>query len=501
MTAIRYCASRIFYTAIAIVVFAIATPQAAFARSAPDSFADQVEQLMPAVVNISTTQKIKTGGAMGFGGMQDPLMDEQLRDLFEKLLPPGAMQGMPGQPAPQEREAQSLGSGFIIDPDGYVVTNNHVIEGASEIHVILSNDTKLDAEVIGHDPKTDVALLKVKSDKKLPFVKFGDSDKSRVGDWVIAIGNPFGLGGTVTAGIISARARNINAGPFDDFIQTDASINRGNSGGPLFNLEGEVIGINTAIFSPSGGSIGIGFAAPSALAKPIIEQLKEHGRTFRGWLGVKIQMVTDEVAESLGMGRTYGALVAEVTPDGPAEKSGLKAGDVIIEFGGREVEEMRFLPRMVAETEIGKKVSVIVLRDGKRREIDVKLGELKEEQTTVATAEEEQKIETPNTETYATHGMNLAEIDDALRQRFGLKPDTKGIMVVTLESGSEAARQGIVFGDVIQRVNDMPVTNLSSFKKAMESVRKAGRKHALLRIWREDTTVFITIPSEAKKKE
>lgn len=428
-------------------------------------------------------------------------MDEQLRELLEKLMPPGAMPGFPGQPMPQEREAQSLGSGFIIDPEGYVVTNNHVIEGASEIHVILSNDTKLDAEVIGHDPKTDVALLKVKSDKKLPYVKFGDSDKTRVGDWVIAIGNPFGLGGTVTAGIISARARNINAGPFDDFFQTDASINRGNSGGPLFNLDGEVIGINTAIFSPSGGSIGIGFAAPSALAKPIIEQLKEHGRTFRGWLGVKIQMVTEEAAESLGMKRAYGALVAEITPEGPAEKAGLKVGDVITKFNGREVAEMRYLPRMVAETEIGNKVEITLLRDGKEHKVTAVLGELKEEQAAEAATEESQHPEKPDVPTYSTHGMSIAEIDNALRLRFSITREITGVVVLELEGGSEAARQGMAIGDVIQQVNDVPVTDLASFKKAMASVRKAGRKHALLRVWRADTTVFITIPSEEEQKK
>lgn len=483
--------SHVFCAVFVAFTVVVATP--ALARPAPDSFADSVEKLMPAVVNISTTQKIRSGG-LAFPNMQDPMMDDQMREFFERLLPPGALQDQP-----VEREAQSLGSGFIISPEGYVVTNNHVIEGASEIHVILSDDTRLDAKVIGHDPKTDVALLKVESDKKLPYVEFGDSDKARVGDWVIAIGNPFGLGGTVTAGIISARARNINAGPFDDFIQTDASINRGNSGGPLFDLEGRVIGINTAIFSPSGGSIGIGFAVPSSLAKPVVEQLKEHGRTFRGWLGVKIQNVDDAVAESLGMKRAYGALVAEVTPDGPADEAGIEVGDVITTFNAQEVEEMRFLPRMVAETKIGVNVPVTVLRDGKTKQVKVKIGELKEEQTVVAETEESQKIEKPDMATYDTQGMRLADIDGALRQRFGIKADIDGVVVVELKRGSEAARQGMVFGDVIQQVNDRKVSDLGSFRKAMESVRKAGRKNALLRVWREDTTVFVTIPTAEKK--
>lgn len=487
---------RPFLGCLMAVSVMLAPLPAAQAAPVPETFADRVETLMPAVVNISTTQKIK--GGVEFPGLQDPMMDKQFREFFEKFLPPGSGFGFEGQP--MEREAQSLGSGFIVSPEGYIVTNNHVIDGASEIHVVLSDDTRLDAEVVGHDPKTDVALLKVKTDKPLPYVGFGDSDKARVGDWVIAVGNPFGLGGSVTAGIISARARNINAGPFDDFIQTDASINRGNSGGPLFNLKGEVIGINTAIFSPSGGSIGIGFAVPSSLAKPVIDQLKEHGRTFRGWLGVKIQEVTDEVAESLGMKKTYGALVAEVNEGGPAEKAGVKPGDIILEFDGREVKEMRFLPRMVADTKIGKAVQVKVLRDGKERTLSVTLGELQEEKATVTAAEEdEQKVEKPGMATYTLHGMSLAGIDDALRQRFGHKADVKGVVVVELARGSEAAKQGMRFGDVIQKVNDIDTPTLDGFKKAMEQVRKAGRKHALLRVFRENTTVFVTIPAEEKK--
>lgn len=481
---------------VALAIIASPLLSVAHARSAPESFADEVERLMPAVVNISTTQKIKGGGVFpGIPGMQDPYMDEQFREFFERMLPPGAQ--LDGQT--QEREAQSLGSGFIIDPDGYVVTNNHVIDGASEIHVILSNDKRLAATVVGHDAKTDVALLKVESSEPLPYVQFGDSDAARVGDWVIAIGNPFGLGGSVTAGIISARARNINAGPFDDFIQTDASINRGNSGGPLFNLDGEVIGINTAIFSPSGGSIGIGFAVPSALAKNIIDQLKEHGRTFRGWLGVKIQIVTDEMAESLKLGKTYGALVAEVTPDGPAEKAGIEVGDVIIEYNGREIAEMRFLPRMVAETTIGESAKVKLLRDGKTRTLTVKIGELEEEQT-IARAKDGTSPEKakPNMATHDTHGMSLADIDTPLRQRYGHESNVRGVVVVSLERGGEAAKQGLVLGDVVQKVNDIDTPDLEAFKKAMSQMQKSGRKHALLRVAREKTTVFITLPTSEK---
>lgn len=475
------------------LALSFSAPPAAEARPAPESFADLVEQLTPAVVNISTTQKIQ--GGLGLPELGDPQMDEQFRDFFERFLPPEANPFN----APIEREAQSLGSGFIISPEGYIVTNNHVIADATEIHVILSNDTKLDAEIVGRDSKTDIALLKVKTDRSLPYVQMGNSDTARVGDWVIAIGNPFGLGGTVTAGIISARARNINAGPFDDFIQTDASINRGNSGGPLFNQQGEVIGINTAIFSPSGGSIGIGFAVPTSLARPIIEQLKEHGRTFRGWLGVKIQTVTEDIAESLGMKKTMGALVAEVNKDGPAEKAGLKVGDIILSFNDHEISEMRYLPRMVAETEIGATVDITVLRDGKKKKLSVKLGELQEEEPIVTADEESQKLTQPGMDSYHVAGMGLAESSDALRSKFGIEPNIKGLVVIELERSGEAAKRGISFGDVIQQVNDAQTHDLESFKKAMEEARDAGRKYALLRIWRKANTLFITIPTKENK--
>ena len=479
--------------------FLLAVPVSeASARPAPESFADLVEKLMPAVVNISTTQKIK-GGQMFPGMPQDPQTQQQFREFFERMLPPGAAPPMGGEP--MEQEAQSLGSGFIIDPAGYVVTNNHVIADATEIHVILSNDKKLDAEIVGRDPKTDIALLKVKTDKPLPSVKLGNSADSRVGDWVIAIGNPFGLGGTVTAGIISARARNINAGPFDDFIQTDAAINRGNSGGPLFNAQGEVIGINTAIFSPSGGSIGIGFAVPTALVNPVLTQLKEHGRTFRGWLGVKIQVVTDDIAESLGMKDAKGALVVEVTDKSPAQKAGIKVGDIILRFNGQEIGEMRHLPRMVAETSIGAKAEMVVLRDGKEQNFSVKLGELEEEETAVVNTETTEKLSQQDVETYTVQGMGLAEMSDTLREQFALGKDVKGLVIVALERSSEAAKRGLNFGDVVMQVGDTKTTDLKTFKGAMKEAQGSGRKFALLRVWRKDATLFITLPSEEKQAE
>ena len=355
---------RAWIAGLSFLIALFAWSLAAHARAAPESFADLAERLLPTVVNIATTQVVETRRGEEF--------EEFFKEFFERRG---------GQPPPQEkRRASALGSGFIIDASGYIVTNHHVIKDADEITVRLHDDTLLKAELIGSDEKTDLALLKVEFDKPLPATTWGRSEKTRIGDWVIAIGNPFGLGGTVTAGIVSARQRDINSGPYDDFIQTDAAINRGNSGGPMFNLDGEVIGVNTAIFSPSGGSIGIGFAIPSDLAKNVVMQLRQFGEVRRGWLGVRIQTVTEELAEGLRLGKPRGALVASVTEDGPAEKGGILGGDVILEFDGRTVPDMRKLPRMVAETPIGQDVEVVVWRKGEKKTVTIHLGELDEEQ-------------------------------------------------------------------------------------------------------------------------
>jgi len=337
----------------------------AFARGAPDSFADLAEKLLPAVVNVSSTQSAQSAknGPPGQSGPDIPMFPpgSPFEQFFKDFLNRGRPGGQQGEGPPRpERRAQSLGSGFIIDAYGLVVTNNHVIEGADEVSVILQDNTTLKAEIVGRDETGDIALLKVKADKPLPTVDFGDSNVSRVGDWVLAIGNPFGLGGTVTAGIVSARSRDIRQGPYDDFIQTDAAINRGNSGGPLFNMDGKVIGINTAIFSTSGGSIGIGFSIPSNMARTIVMQLKDFGHPRRGWLGVRIQQVTPELADSVGLKDTSGAMVAGVTDGGPAEKSKIKGGDIILKFDGQDVKDMHALPRIVAETDVGKKVKVLL---------------------------------------------------------------------------------------------------------------------------------------------
>jgi serine protease Do len=361
------------------------------------------------------------------------------------------------------------------------------------VTVILHDDTNLKAKIIGRDTKTDIALLKVESGKPLPFVKFGDSDKSRVGDWVVAIGNPFGLGGTVTAGIISARARDIQSGPYDDYIQTDASINRGNSGGPMFNMAGEVIGVNTAIFSPSGGSIGIGFAIPSALASPVVDQLLKYGKTRRGWLGVRIQSVTEEIAESLGLQKPRGALVAGVTEQGPAEKAGLEAGDVILRFDGRDIAEMRRLPRVVAETPIDKEVNVTIWRKGKEQTLRAKVGELQEEEVASAKPEETQKEQAPKGGV-SVLGLTLADITGALRSQFKLPNDAKGVVVVDVAPDSPASQKGIRPGELIVEVAQDKVENSNDVKAKIDKARAAKRKSVLLLVERQSDQRFVVLP-------
>lgn len=483
-------------------VASFSTP--AQAQERPSSFADLVEKLTPAVVNVSTTQKIKS--AQNFGGMPFPNLPdapelEPFRDFFERFGNPYNM----GQP--QEREVYSLGSGFIIDASGYVITNNHVVDDAEEISVTLADNSKYKAKIIGRDKKTDLALLKVDAKKNLPFVPLGDSDSMRVGDWVIAVGNPFGLGGSVTQGIISARQRSINSGPFDDFLQTDAPINRGNSGGPLFNTKGEVIGINTAIFSPSmgGGSVGIGFAIPTSLAKPVIEQLKEFGRTHRGWLGVKIQEVSEEIADSLGMKKPIGALVLEVDKDSPAGKAGIVAGDVITNFDGKEITEMRLLPRIVAETKIGRTVNITYWHKNSEKTGKVNIAEMDEQNEDMDGGNKGKNSDpskkTPESESII--GLSLSPLTPQLRTRLRIdEKQTGGLVIMDVKSGSEAAKQGLQRGDIVIDVNNETVKSPSDFKNAVENARKAGRKFALIRISRKGDEAFITLPvSENKDKD
>ena len=468
----------------------------------PASFADLVEKLSPAVVNVSTAQKVKGGNpqlGLPFQDLPDSPEFEPFRQFFDQFNKKQGQKSDKGDEG--DHEVYSLGSGFVIDATGYIITNNHVIDDAEEVTVTFSDNSKYSAKIIGRDKKTDLALLKIESKKPLPFVPMGDSDAMRVGDWVIAIGNPYGLGGSVTQGIISARQRSINAGPFDDFLQTDAPINRGNSGGPLFNMKGEVIGINTAIFSPSGGSIGIGFAIPTMLAKPVVEQLKQFGQTHRGWLGVKIQQVSEEAAESIGLSKQMGALVLEITKGSPADKAGLQAGDVITSFDGKDISEMRFLPRMVAETKIGKTVPITFWRNNGSKTVQIAVGELDEHEDNADNSDQEKNKKPKTTPGEIVLGMQIAPLTPKLREQLHLPETQSGVSVMDLERSSEAAKRGIRPGDVIVDVNNEPVKTADDLKKAFDAALKKGRKFALVKITRDKETAFITLPTSEEKKD
>ena len=479
-----------------IVAPAALASLAASARPAPDSFADLAEKLLPSVVNISTTQTMKSDRGHEHAGPEIPQFppgspfEEFFRDFFDHGMPKS------GRPEAQPRKATSLGSGFIIDPSGVVVTNNHVIADADEITVILHDDTNLKAEVIGRDSKTDIALLKVKTDKALPALTWGDSDVARVGDWVLAIGNPFGLGGTVTAGILSARQRDINSGPYDDFLQTDASINRGNSGGPMFNMDGRVIGINTAIFSPSGGSIGIGFAIPSSIAKEVVAELQSESdhTVHRGWLGVRIQAVTDEIAESLGLDKARGALVASVTEKGPAQSAGIQAGDVVLSFDGRPVGDMKRLPRLVAETPVDKTVPVTIWRKREEATVQVKIGRLEEsDQQLAGTQEPLKKGEKAQAGVVRTLGLTLSSVTPELKEKFSLADASKGVVVVDVAKDSAAAAKGVRPGDMIMEAAQEEVSNPSEISNRIDEAKKSGRKSILLLVERQGDLRFVAV--------
>ncbi len=445
----------------------------AFARGAPDSFADLAASVSGAVVNISATQTIeaKRGGGPQF----QP--GTPFDDLFEEFF---KRHGGGEQQRP--RKSNSLGSGFVVDSSGLVITNNHVIADATDVYVIFTDGQKLKAEVVGKDAKVDVAVLRVKPDKPLTAVKFADSDKARVGDWVLAVGNPFGLGGSVTAGIVSARNRNIDSGPYDNYIQTDAAINKGNSGGPLFNMDGEVIGINTAILSPSGGSIGIGFATPANTVKPIIEQLEKYGETRRGWLGVRIQNVDDSIAESLNLGKARGALIAGVDDRGPSKPAGLKAGDVIVKFDGKDVAQSRDLPKIVASTPIGKEVDVVVVRDGKEVTKSVKLGRLEDSEKMAKAGAGAPRDDAPaETAVKSALGMDFATLGDESRQKFAIKEVVKsGVVVTRVDPASNAAEKRIQPGEVIVEISQKPVSKPADVQDAIKALKQDGKKSALL---------------------
>ena len=473
----------------ALAIPALSTPASA---RGPEYVADVAEKVIDAVVNISTSQKVATSrnNAMPQLPNNDPQLDELFRDFFNRRGQQGDNQNRERAP----RRVNSLGSGFVIDSSGLVVTNNHVIAEADEITVIFNDGSRLKAELLGKDQKTDLALLKVKPDKPLKAVKFGDSEKLRLGEWVVAIGNPFSLGGTVTAGIVSARNRDIQSGPYDNYIQTDAAINRGNSGGPLFNLDGEVVGINTAIISPSGGSIGIGFSVPSKTAMPVIDQLKQFGETRRGWLGVRIQQVTDEIAESLNVKPPRGALVAGVDDKGPAKPAGIEPGDVIIKFDGKDIKEMRDLPRVVADAPVGKDVPVVIIRKGKEETRTVKLGRLEDGEKLAAA---KTNLESPPDKSVVkkTLGIELSNLSEDLRKRYKIKDTVKGVVITGVDASSPASDKRLSAGDVIVEIAQEAVATADDFQAKIDKLKKEGRKSALLLVVGSDGELrFVALP-------
>ncbi|HKU06382.1 MAG TPA: Do family serine endopeptidase [Bradyrhizobium sp.] len=458
----------------------------AFARG-PDGIADIAEKVIDAVVNISTSQTVEAKGGGGGGGAMPQVppgspFEEFFDDFFKNRRGGPGGKGGEGNREFQPRKTNSLGSGFIIDTAGIVVTNNHVIADADEINVILNDGTKIKAELVGVDKKTDLAVLKFKPTKPLTAVKFGDSDKLRLGEWVIAIGNPFSLGGSVTAGIVSARNRDISQGPYDNYIQTDASINRGNSGGPLFNLDGEVVGVNTLIISPTGGSIGLGFAVPSKTVSMIVDNLRKNGEVRRGWLGVRIQPVTEEIAESLSIKPARGALVAGVDEKGPAKPAGIEPGDVVIRFDGRDIKDPKDLSRVVADTAVGKDVDVVVIRKGKEETRKVTLGRLEDtDKAKEASAKaKDEPAEKPVTQ--KALGLDLATLSKDLRTKYKIKDSVKGVIITGVDANSSASEKNLSAGDVIVEVAQEAVSNAADVKKRVDQVKKDGKKSVLLMV-------------------
>jgi serine protease Do len=471
--------------AMTIGVAGVMASAPALARG-PDGIADIAEKVIDAVVNISTSQTVEAKGGGGGGGGASPQLppgspfEEFFDDFFKNRRGGPGQGGKESNREFQPRKTNSLGSGFIIDTAGIVVTNNHVIADADEINVILNDGTKIKAELVGVDKKTDLAVLKFKPTKPLIAVKFGDSDKLRLGEWVIAIGNPFSLGGSVTAGIVSARNRDISQGPYDNYIQTDASINRGNSGGPLFNLEGEVVGVNTLIISPTGGSIGLGFAVPSKTVAAVVDQLQKFGELRRGWLGVRIQPVTEEIAESLSIKPARGALVAGVDDKGPAKPAGIEPGDVVIRFDGKDVKDPKDLSRVVADTAVGKDVDVVVIRKGKEESRKVTLGRLEDTDKAkeAAAKTKEEPAEKPVTQ--KALGLDLATLSKDLRTKYKIKDSVKGVIVTGVDNNSDAAEKRLSAGDVIVEVAQEAVSNAGDVKKRVDQVKKDGKKSVLL---------------------
>jgi len=471
----------------ALLLPALSPP--ALARG-PDGIADVAERVIDAVVNISSSQTVDTRNPQATPQLPPGSpFEEFFEEFFKNRRGPGDNQA-PNRP----QRRNSLGSGFVIDPSGIVVTNNHVIADADEIHVIFNDGTKLKAEIVGRDQKTDLAVLKVSADRPLKAVKFGDSEKLRLGEWVIAIGNPFDLGGSVTAGIVSSRNRDIRSGPYDNYIQTDAAINRGNSGGPLFNLDGDVVGINTAIISPSGTSVGIGFAVPSKTATVVINQLREFKEVRRGWLGVRIQPVTDDIAESLGIKPARGALIAGIDEKGPAGPAGIQTGDVIVKFDGKDIKESKELPRIVADTPVGKDVEVIVIHKGKEEKKIVKLGRLEDSekpvQANVKSAPPQEKSTVQK-----SLGLELSVLTDELRKRYKIKDTVKGVVITGVEQASAAADKRLAAGSVVVNIEQELVSTPADLQARVDQYKKAGKKSVLLLVaTAEGDMIFVALP-------
>jgi len=463
------------------------------------SFAPLVKRVLPAVVNISVTEK--SGAKVASDQLPESFRGTPFEDLLRRFFdehgggqldPHRFFQG-PGEEGVQRI---ALGSGFIIDPSGIIVTNNHVVGEAGKVEIILQDNTKYPAKVIGRDPHTDLAVLKIAADKPLPYVAFGDSGAMQVGDWVVAVGNPFGLGGSVTTGIISARGRDIHSGQFDDFLQIDAPINRGNSGGPAFNLSGEVIGINTAIYSPNGGSVGIGFAVPSNVAKTVVAQLQEHGKVSRGWLGVQIQEVTPAIAASLGLQGEHGALVAVVTPGSPGAKAGLKQGDVILSFNGGEVKQLRDLPRLVSATAPGSAGSLTVWRNGQSSELRTTLGEAPANpQVASANGDQsgEQSVAPPREDQANALGVHLAALTNELRRELHVGRDAAGVVVTGIDRGSVAETLGLSRGDIVVSINQQPIGSPAEAAQQLREIANSPKKTALLLLNRRGVTEYVGV--------
>ena len=493
MTSQKSFANHFNIPAYFCVLLSLLFSGVAYSHPLSDKFADLVEKLSPSVVNVFTVQKQNEPS----GNEQLPFdnVPPQFREFF-KNFPPGFPFGNPQQQRPnrpQGEQPQALGSGFVIDPTGYIVTNHHVIAQANEIKVKFQDDKELKAKLIGKDQLTDLALLKVESDSPLPFVKFADSDKARVGHSVIAIGNPFGLGGTVTSGIISAFNRDINSGPYDSFIQTDASINKGNSGGPLFNLNGQVVGINSAIFSPTGGSVGIGFSIPANLAKPVIEQLKKFGKTQRGWLGVRIQEITPEIAKSLALESDEGVLISMVNPGEPAEKAGLKSGDVIVEFNGKKIKDVRSLQRTVAESAVESKAKVKVWRNKKYKNFNVKLGELEKFNQTAQNETTQEDEKTTKEVELDKIGLRLVSLNSEIRKKYNVPKSVKGVSITAVKTNSFAANSGLNVGNVISQVSQQDVSEPEAVKKILEQSLKDKMESVLLQVYEDGFSKFLIL--------